>query len=38
MVPADAVTVVLALATLAFVWPFTEGGVCITLLADPSAI
>ena len=25
-------TVVLVLAILAFVWPFTEGGVCITLL------
>jgi SAM-dependent methyltransferase len=26
------VTIVLALAIIAFVWPFTEGGVCITLL------
>ena len=25
-------TIVLALAIIAFVWPFTEGGVCITLL------
>jgi SAM-dependent methyltransferase len=31
-VPADHVQVVLALATLAFVMPFTESGVCITLL------
>jgi SAM-dependent methyltransferase len=26
------VTIALALAIIAFVWPFTEGGVCITLL------
>jgi hypothetical protein len=32
IVPTDAVTVVLVLAILAFVWPFTEGEVCITLL------
>jgi len=32
MVPTDAVRTVLVLAILAFVWPFTEGGVCITLL------
>ncbi len=32
LVPADAVPVALALAIVAFVWPFTEGGVCITLL------
>ena len=32
MVSTDAVTIVLVLAILAFVWPFTEGGVCITLL------
>ncbi|MHB8272087.1 spermidine synthase family protein [Bradyrhizobium sp.] len=31
-VPADQVPVVLALATFAFVMPFTESGVCITLL------
>ena len=32
LVPADSVPVILALAIIAFVWPFTEGGVCITLL------
>ena len=32
LVPAAAVTVVLVVAILAFIWPFTEGGVCITLL------
>jgi SAM-dependent methyltransferase len=32
MVPAENVPIVLALAALAFVSPFTEGGVCITLL------
>jgi SAM-dependent methyltransferase len=32
VVSGDAVTIVLVLAILAFVWPFTEGGVCITLL------
>src|SRR2546421_8383913 len=31
-VPAEYVPIALALATLAFVSPFTEGGVCITLL------
>src|SRR6185312_7069531 len=29
VVSGDAVTIVLVLAILAFVWPFTEGGVCI---------
>ena len=32
LVSAADVPVVLALAIVAFVWPFTEGGVCITLL------
>jgi hypothetical protein len=32
LVPAAAVPVVLAVAIIAFIWPFTEGGVCITLL------
>ena len=32
LVPADYVLVVLAVATVAFVIPFTESGVCITLL------
>ena len=32
MVPAENVPIVLALAALAFVSPFTESGVCITLL------
>ena len=32
IVPADNVPIVLALAALAFVSPFTESGVCITLL------
>ena len=32
LVSTAAVTVVLAVAIIAFVWPFTEGGVCITLL------
>src|SRR5258705_13798154 len=30
--PEEYLTVALAVTTLAFVWPFTEGGVCITLL------
>ena len=32
LVSAAAVPVVLAVAIIAFIWPFTEGGVCITLL------
>jgi SAM-dependent methyltransferase len=32
LVSGEAVAIVLALAIIAFVWPFTEGGVCITLL------
>jgi SAM-dependent methyltransferase len=32
LVSAENVPIVLALAIFAFVWPFTEGGVCITLL------
>src|SRR5712672_1075763 len=32
VVPEEYLPVALAVTTLAFVWPFTEGGVCITLL------
>jgi spermidine synthase len=32
VIPEDYLPVALAVTTLAFVWPFTEGGVCITLL------
>lgn len=32
LAPAGSMPVVLGLAIIAFVWPFTEGGVCITLL------
>jgi SAM-dependent methyltransferase len=32
MVSVDAVTIVLVVAIIAFIWPFTEAGVCITLL------
>ena len=32
LVPAESVLTVLALGIIAFVWPFTEGGICITLL------
>jgi spermidine synthase len=31
-IPGEYLTAALAVATVAFVWPFTEGGVCITLL------
>ena len=32
VIPEEYLPVALAVTTLAFVWPFTEGGVCITLL------
>ena len=38
LVSAENVPIVLALAIVAFVWPFTEGGVCITLLLTRVAV
>jgi SAM-dependent methyltransferase len=32
LLPAASMSIVLAVAIIAFVWPFTEGGICITLL------
>jgi len=38
VIPAEYVLVALGIATVAFVRPFTESGVCITLFVDAPAL